>query len=389
MKPILISLLFILFVVPFGYAQQTRKTDDALLLEYYQNQRFADALTYLKSIYTEPVTDAKELSRLAYASNMARLLPEAEGYYQRIYNQDSTSVAVLYNLANIYQRRGNLNKAEIYFKKLIVADTLNFSAFNRLGQINQGRGDLKEAAPYFEKANKLNPTDADVAIDLSEVYSFLEQAPKAETVLNVAIAADPENIVLQQALLKLYYLQSKWKETVKTGEQLLLVGDSTTFTMSKLGRGYFQIKNYECGIATLLAIPQMDQTENTAYYTAACYKLLKDQKNAITYFKKAITLSISTATATYYNEIADSYETQKSFKKARENYLKGLLYEEQPLTYYYLATMYDTQLKDKKNALKYYKKYVATNPDTKQKKYKEYSVARIAELNGKTVLTVH
>lgn len=103
---------------------------------------------------------------------------------------------------------------------------------------------------------------------------------------------------------------------------MLLLGDSTGFTLSKLGRAYFQTKSFICGLSVLLAIPQTEQTENTAYFTAACYKLLKDPKKAIVYFNKAIALSTSKSTATYYNEIADSYETQKLFKKAQANYQK-------------------------------------------------------------------
>jgi tetratricopeptide (TPR) repeat protein len=383
MRTTSILLLIFLSCTCLCRAQQTRVTNDALLVEYYQNQRFADALTYLKSIYTEPVTDTKELSRLAYTSAMARLLPDAEGYYQRVYVKDSTNTSVLYNLANINQRRGNNNKAEVYFKKLVVLDTLNFNAYARLGQIDRDKGDIKNAMTYFERANKLNPIDADVAINLSELYNILQQPTKAEKVLTIAIAADPENMVLQQELLKLYYVESKWRETAKTGEQLLLMGDSTTFTLSKLGRAYYQTKEYTCGIAVLLTIPETNQTENTAYYTGACYKMLNDQKKAIQYLNKAIELSISKGTATYYNEIADSYETQKAYRKAKDNYLKGLLYDEQPLAYYYLATLYDAKLKDGRNALKYYKKYVAAKPDDKQRAYKEYSIARITTLSHK------
>jgi tetratricopeptide (TPR) repeat protein len=383
MKLILLVLIFILTEHTLVSAQQTRQTNDALLLDYYQNQRFANALTYLKSIYTEPVTDAKELSRLAYTANMAHAFSEAEDYYQRIYNQDSVNVSVLYNIASINQRRGNNNKAELYFKKLVALDTLNFNAYNRLGQIKKEKGDFSAGVIYFEKANKINPTDAEVATDLSDVYILLNQSPKAESVLSNAIAADPENVDLQQSLLRIYYIESKWKETVKAGEQLLLSGDSTGSTLSKLGRAYFQTKSYHCGLAVLLAIPSTEQTENTAYFTAACYKLLKDPKNAITYFNKAIELSTSKSTATYYNEIADSYETQKLFKKAQASYQKGLLYDEQPLSYYYLAAMYDAQLKDKKNAIKYYRKYVASHPGEKQQTYRDYSIARLATLTGK------
>ncbi|MFD2147239.1 tetratricopeptide repeat protein [Mucilaginibacter antarcticus] len=281
MKSAFITLIIIAITATFCRAQQTRQTDDALLLEYYQSQRYAEALTYLKSTYAEPVADSKELSRLAYSANMARLLPEAEGYYQRIYDKDSSNVSVLFNLANINQRRGNNPKAEVYFKKLVALDTLNFNGHNRLGQINKIKGEFKIAAYYFEKANKVNPADADVATDLSDVYIALNEPLKADKVLNVAIEADPENITLQQALLRLNYIESKWKQTVKTGEQLLLLGDSTTSTLSKLGIGYFYAKNYNCGIAMLQAIPETDQSELSAYYIAACYKLLKDPKKPL------------------------------------------------------------------------------------------------------------
>ena len=40
------------------------KADDALLLDYYQNQRFAEAADYLKSVYAEPITDPAEMAAL-------------------------------------------------------------------------------------------------------------------------------------------------------------------------------------------------------------------------------------------------------------------------------------------------------------------------------------
>ncbi|HTH81814.1 MAG TPA: tetratricopeptide repeat protein [Mucilaginibacter sp.] len=379
------SIPYILLLITLTTATfaQSRNTDDAQLLEYYQNQRFADALTYLQGIYQEPVTDTKELSRLAYTSAMANKLPDAERYYQRLYDKDSTNKAVLYNIAGIAQRRGNIDKAELYYKRLVVIDTLNFNAFNRLAHIYNEKKDLKNEVYYLQKANNLNPTDADVAADLSDAYILVPQFSKAEKVLNIAIAADPDNIFLLQSLLRLHYIESNWPQTVKIGERLLLLSDSSSNTLAKLGRAYYQTKNYTCGIATLLHIPENDQTENTVYFTAACYKLLKDQKKAIVYFNKAIELSISKGTATYYNEVADSYETLKQYKKSLEAYQKGLLYDDKPISYYFLATLYDTELKNKKNALKYYKKFVAFKPDPTQKTYFNYSTERIAVLSAK------
>ena len=47
MKLIFTSLLLFIATYTTCLAQQARKTDDALLLEYYQNNRFAEAFNYL------------------------------------------------------------------------------------------------------------------------------------------------------------------------------------------------------------------------------------------------------------------------------------------------------------------------------------------------------
>lgn len=379
MKLITSSLL--IFTLSTGSVMaQSRTIDDALLLEYYQNQRFTDALSYIKTIYQEPVTDAKELSRLAYTSAMAGMLPDAENFYQRIYDKDSTNKSILFNIASINQRRGNVAKAEIYFKKLVLIDTVNFNAFNRLAQIARDRGDEKNELYYFQKANDLNPTDANVASDLNDLYIILKQESQAEKVLKPAITADPENVILQQGMLKLNYVQSKWPQTIYTGENLLLLGDSSINTLTKLARAYYQKKNYQCGIAVLSKIPPTQQGETSEYLLAACYKQLKDQKSAILHLNKAINLSLPANIDIYYTEMADSYETIKQYKKAQDAYQKSLLYVNKPITYYFLATLYDSELKDRSNALKYYKKFIASKPDEKQKTYIEYSQSRIIAL---------
>lgn len=93
MKTILFTIAALL-IFSSSFAQQAAKIDNALLLDYYQNQRFMDAANYLKKTFPEPITDAKILAQLAYTSQMANKLVDAEGYYQRIYNLDTTNQEV-------------------------------------------------------------------------------------------------------------------------------------------------------------------------------------------------------------------------------------------------------------------------------------------------------
>lgn len=377
--------IFLLLAVSLSTvsAQQARKVDEALLLEHYQNQRFADAFSYLKQVYPEPVTDKKELSNLAYTASMAGRLPEAEAFYQRLLISDTTNKAVLFNLAGINKRRGNNTKAELYYRKIAAVDTTNFMVYDQLAQICQSKGDVMGQVNFLQKANKINPTNGDVAADLSALYIGLKQYTVAEKTLKRALEADAENVVLQQGLLKLSYALSKWPETIATGEQLLILGDSSAATIIKLGRAYYQTKSYQCSINILNSLPQNAQNETSAYLTGICYKQLKDQANAIAAFNKAIKLSVSTSTSSYYNEMADSYEELKQYQKARKQYEKGFLYDENILAYYYLGNLYDAKLKDRKNALKYFKKYLAGKPGEKQQDYIDYSKSRVKALGGK------
>ena len=376
MKRILYLISLSLLTLP-AFSQQV---NDALLLDYYQNQRFAEAATYLKSVYTEPVNDIKVLSRLAYTSQMAGKLTDAEGYYQRILNNDSTNTAILYNLAALNQRRGNNSKAEIYYKKIISKDTTDFQSYKQLATISHNKADIISQLVYLQKANKIDSIDFDVASDLSDLYVTLKLFLQAEKVLNTAIATDPENIILLQSLLKLTYAQKKWPQAIKAGEQLVQLGDRSQ--NAKLGIAYYHAKNYLCALETLMAIDEPIQTEVTSYFTAASYKQLKDQKKAIVFFKKAVKLSISPSTDTYYNEMADSYQILEKYDTAEAMFKKGLLYDQKPMTYYAMATLYDTKLKQPKNALTYFKKYIAAKPTEEEKEYVEYSKNRVKALSG-------
>src|SRR4051812_22844796 len=120
------------------------------------------------------------------------------------------------------------------------------------------------------------------------------------------------------------------------------------------------------------------QNESTFYYQAMCYKALNDYPNSIVYLQKALVDGISPNAADYYTGIADSYDSLHQLKKAVTAYQKSLQFKETPLTYYSLANLYDVKLKDKKLALKYYKKYLDSKPvPDQEQKYIDYANVRI------------
>ncbi|MDR3694870.1 tetratricopeptide repeat protein [Mucilaginibacter sp.] len=381
MKSLYISLIIICFI-PAVYGQQGNKADDALLLEYYQNQRFADAADYLKKTYAEPVTDLKILSSLAYSSQMAGRLPDAEGYYERIYMADTTNTSVLFSLGNIMVRRGNNIKALFYYKKILLKDSTNFSVYKQMGSMAINAGNLAEATKYYEKANKINPAEPDVAYDLSSFYINAKLFQKADTIVSKALKADTANLLLLLSKAQVDYHLEKYPETVLECTRLINYGQRQNLVINSLGTSYYKLKDYNNCINTFKLLEETNTATEISYYcTAMSYKALGDQHKAISYFEKAIKEAISNNVNSYYSEMADSYSQVHQVKNAVGAYQKSLLYGAMPLTYYDIASLYDVQLKKKEMALQYYKKYVKSDPPEEQKPYLTYSKRRIGELS--------
>ncbi|WP_183568795.1 tetratricopeptide repeat protein [Mucilaginibacter sp. SP1R1] len=379
MKRLILSVLLV-FCLSLSTNAQQAAVNDSLLLDYYQNQRFAEAADYLKNTYPEPVTNIKVLSKLAYTSQMAARLPDAEAYYQRMYSADSTNIPVLFSLGAINLRRGNNLKAEVYYKMISLKDTTNFLVYKQLGKICLDKGDMNGTLINLQKANKINPAEPDVASDLSDLYVTLKQFTAAETVLDTAITHDSENIVLLQSLLKLTYSQGKFEQAKNTCLKLIQLGSGSEFILTKLGVAYYNLKNYSCSVETFAQLSPMEQSETSFYIAALAYKALKDQPKAIENLNNAIDAGISPNIGDYYIEMADSYETRKQYKRAIVAYQKGLQFKEKPITFYLLATIYDQDLKNKKLALQYYKKYMQSKPPVKEQKFVAYSRSRVTQL---------
>jgi len=378
-----IFLIFLVSVSITSFAQQTEKSGDALLLEYYQNQRFADALDYLRKTYPEPISDAKILSGLAYTSQMAGKLADAEGYYLRIYQQDSTSVSLLYNLGNLNLRRGNNGKALVYFKKILQKDSTNFNVYKQLATISYNTGDLKSDSGYLQKANLINPIDPDVAADLATIFINQKAYIKADTIVSKALEADTANLLLLHQKAIVSYRLEKFPETITICQQLIFGGAVSSDVINMLGISYFMVKRYkECISAFEILETNKTASETSYYYTAMSYKALHDQDNAIDYLNKAIKEAISSNVNSYYSEMGDSYQKIHELTRAASAYQKSLLYDSKPMiTYYVLANLYDSDLKNKANAIKYYRKYIKTNPPQKQSTYVTYAKSRLKELS--------
>ncbi|QNK62992.1 tetratricopeptide repeat protein [Pedobacter sp. PAMC26386] len=378
----LLSFLLLCIVAFTAYAQSEPVLDKEKLFEFYQNQRFSEAATYLQSVYKENSEDPKEISQVAYTNMMAGNLPVAEKNYLKLYQLQPASLPILFNLASLQRRRGNDSQAKFYYKEIIKIDSLNFNVYRQLASlINNPMSSEKQF--YLKKANILHPADADVAFELASSFNLSKKNDSAYTVLQTALAADTANMMLLKAKLPVSIALKKLEEAVLTGERLMAYGDSSTYVMNNMGKTYFILKQYAQSLKFFKIIEKMQQqNESTLYYTALCYRELKDYPLAADYMNKSIKESISPYMANYYKILGEVYEKTEQFKMANQSYHKSLDYENKGDVYYNLALLNDGKLKNKKAAAQYYQKFLSSKPDAE--KYKEvldYVKQRISTLS--------
>ncbi|MDQ7950017.1 MAG: tetratricopeptide repeat protein, partial [Pedobacter sp.] len=279
--------------------------DKERLLEFYQDQRYAEAAQYLQQIYGTGSSDVKVLGQLAYCHLMSGHLPEAAFYYQKIDSIQPGTLSVYFNLANIYSKRGNYVQTRNYLEKVIQIDSMNFNALKQLPNFIDS---LALRMVYLKKANLIRPTDADVAADLADGYRKQKMAAQAYQVLQIAIAADTGNFVLQQQLLPIANELKKYQEVVTIGTRLLR-NDQDPNVLKDVGIAYFNLKKYDQSLPLFSAIEKMaKQNETILYYMALCYRELKDYEMSTKYAVKTIDEGISPNTAFYYLFLGNIHE---------------------------------------------------------------------------------
>jgi tetratricopeptide (TPR) repeat protein len=366
MKHLLLILLvttFTLTVNGQNINNLTEGPDKAILLDYYQTQRYTEATAYLQQFYKEDNEEPKVLGQLGYVNLMAGKLAEAEKIYMKLYAQQPKSLPVLFNLATIQIKRGNNDKAKGYYEEIVAIDSSNFNAYKQLASLIS-EDKLIQKINYLKKANQLNPLEADVVFDLCQLYFKLNFYDKASKTLEPALKADSANLQLLKMKIPISMAEKKYNIAVQTGQKLLSYGDSSNFVVNNLAKSYFLLLDYKNALTYFLKVKNgATDNEGLLYNIALCYRGLKDYKNAGLYLDKTIDVAISSKTASYYGLLGDSYENSNKNQEAIAAYKRGLLFENNGSLYYNIALVYESKLNDKKNAIANYNLYLKNFKD--------------------------
>ncbi|WP_207427460.1 lipopolysaccharide assembly protein LapB [Pedobacter sp. SYSU D00535] len=313
----LLSLLTFLTLCTSTLQAQSSGGNNEYLLELLQSQNYKEAAEYLER--TSDPKDQKSISRLAYCYMMAGNLPEAEKRYKHLQELDSTNTNVLYNLAVINEKRGNYQLTKTYYQKITEQDSTNFFVYKRLSFIAEQLKDNALQLSALMRANYLSPSDPDVAYDLSRTLRANEQLEKADSVIDVALAADSLNLLLTREKMKIAHWMKKRELARDVAKRAVaLLGDKSGETISILAQSYYHLNQFKDCINTYNLLEQEKLgNEISFYYTALAYSKLKDYNNSIEYLHKSIDDGISDNISLYYQQ---RRRTSKSWKNIQKQF---------------------------------------------------------------------
>ncbi|MET4080877.1 tetratricopeptide (TPR) repeat protein [Pedobacter sp. UYP30] len=378
----LCAVLFFSLCSSFAFAQAKQTVDKEKLVDLYQNQKYSEAASYLMSIYGKDAADFKEITQLGYCYLMGGNTAEAEKFYSKADLIQPQNLPVLFSLGSISIKRGNTEKAKKYYEEIIKLDSNNFNAYKQLAALHPEVFSLQKS-DYLKKANKLNPTDVDIVLDMSEMYAKMNLFGLIEPILKPALEADSNNIRLLKIKLPLLLSNNELDGAIQTGEKLFALGDSSTAVLNNLGKVYYMKNEFKKGLDYFkrVSLSSSGDNESLFYNMALCYRGLKDYLSATENFKKAIKAGISKNTLLYYTKMGESFEQAGEFEAAATTYKKGSFFDNDGNLLYILAQIYDKKLNQKVNAISTYTQVLKSLPNTEgNKPAKAYIINRIEEL---------
>lgn len=249
--------------------------------------RAKEALAPLEEAVEQKPKEARPNFYLAEALLALAETSKAEPYYRTAAALDPSLRDGLLKLAAAYEAKGEAAKAtELYglFPE-------NPGARERMGVLLLEAGKPSEAIPHLEWVVAKSPTSANRAA-LAAAYKQLNQLDKAESVLQQAVAAAPEDMDLRMRYGRVLRDQKKYQAAAAEFYRVAMAAPTSVEVWNELAGMLILLENYPQALAALDRIRQMGgETPSHLYLRAIMLDRMGQPKPALESYQKFLELS--------------------------------------------------------------------------------------------------
>lgn len=373
----LFTFFLVIFSISNALSQGIKSEQEAL--ELYNNQEFGAALSIWENNISGDSTNLYYLEQAGLCAYRLGNYSKAKEYFLKIGNDAAFFKTAYISLANIYEDQESIPKAIKYNNMLKDSFPDNPIYYRKLGALYLKAGIISEAFPKYAQALSLNPNDVISIKALSEIFIANSQHKEADSLLNIGLALDKENISITLLLAKNYYVQKLYDSTVVQLNSIVRRLDFSNYYNKMMGYALLQIDSVDQAIFYLeKSLVDESNPEYAHYYLANAYEVKKEFDIASFHYNKAISEGTSPSMHTYHRNLARIQKDEHNLKDAIDNYKWAYKYKEDPLLLLFLGQASDEYYKDKSIAINYYSQYVKS--DDNNATYKKYAQDRIQYL---------
>ena len=332
---------------------------------------------YTKAIASyETIQDpsANVLLQIARAYKGKGTKTSALAFYKQSLDKNDNQPIAQTEYGRLLLTRSKFTMADTVFAALAERFPDNPEYFYQWGRALKGKGGkdtLKLGAAVvkekintpekaFARAVQLDATHQKAIFELSKYYLSLRQYEDVEELTKKALESDPENIEIIGVLAQNYYYKGWWSEAIDWFNTLLDLGVNTLFVHEKLGRAYYEKRQFKKAITHYEEVLTYDDKDWGTYITLARLENFnREYDKAINYAIKALSNKNLPLDDIYYT-MGRSYEFKKDYKKAMQQYRFAT--QEDPSNFdavYSIAVAADNYYQNRSEVLKLYEEFVA------------------------------
>lgn len=329
------------------------------VLEYFQEQQFDEAITYLQPVVATDSTNQQALRFLAYAYYMSENVKAAEQCYLKMVSIDSNELSGNHYLATIYNNR-EPEKAMQYTFRLIQLQPRKAMYYRNMGELLQRKNYPDSALLYLTRAYDLAPGDARNLASLADLFIYRKEYSRADSLLEVGLTRDSLNTSFLKLRIRSAYDNKDYEAVLLPGERLMRLADITIGALNKVALAHYNLQHYEDCIRVCEYMSGMGlESEAINYYQAKAWAKLKDYPKSNTFLETCLGMAISNNAEMYYFAMGENLEGLKQFKKAAAAYDTAFYLFKNPLALYSCGRIYEVELKNPTLARQYYTRYLA------------------------------
>jgi len=378
------ALLVFSFFVSINGISQPVGLDKIKLGDWFQNQQYEEAISYLKALESADSTHPKVLENLGYAYYMMEEPKMAESYYLRLIGIDSNNLPANHYLMLI---KGNENALEAipFARRLSFARPGAASSWRNLANLFEKIDQLDSALYYYEKAFAISPQEVKNAIGLGNVLVAQKKYSQADSILAIGLQNDSLNISLLKLQILSSYESKQYQLAIGPGEKLMRLKEPALGPLTKLVISYYNLNQFQDCIRTCEYMKANGLSEESVYYyEAKSQAKLKNYVASNELLQVCLSIAISRTAELYYYELGENLETLKRFKESVAQYDTAYYLFKNPVMLYNSGRIWEFNLKNKDKSREYYRRYLRTAKPTNRDEQRAYQYAREALHRKKT-----